>query len=417
MFKKIENIAWLVLILSFITCIAAAVGTPMSVRWFIMNTTRPLRIIVQPRSGTVTEQEPGNNTSVLIAGESEAPLKSRIGLSDDADAVLLFYHPARPNAPMITAQLYGVTDLVIQNAYTPRFSMSNLSNHVELQVSRGSNIRVTVEENGRPTTLRIQTPQGAIDMDAGIYSLAVNQDRTEFSVSAGRAHIPDPATGETFILTYLQRTELTAKGVGEISVGERDILRNRNGSFDEPLEGTWQSYANAGVESEDGGNVRQVAVGTDDKIVLFTRAGQAHAETGIAQEINQDIRGAKSLRVRARVRVDAQTLGVCGSLGTECPVMIRINYTDQQSGSVREWLQGFYALDGTDQPFCQICEWKARHIKVAQLGVWYDYESPDLLPLLKEQGIEPATIQSVTIYASGHTYGSAIDEIAILVGE
>jgi hypothetical protein len=146
--------------------------------------------------------------------------------------------------------------------------------------------------------------------------------------------------------------------------------------------------------------------------------GQHWAETGLTQEINQDIRGAKSLYVRARLRVDAHTLPVCGSMGTECPIMIRLRFNDPQTGSQPEWLQGFYAVegDGANQPFCPSCEWKAEHIQVP-LGVWYDYESPDLLPLLRAENIDPSTLGSIEIYASGHTYGSAIDEIAVLVGE
>jgi hypothetical protein len=96
--------------------------------------------------------------------------------------------------------------------------------------------------------------------------------------------------------------------------------------------------------------------------------------------------------------------------------MIRLRFVDQASGQLREWLQGFYFKEGENETFCMGCEWRAKHIQVVQ-GVWYDYESPDLLPLLQDQGIEPAAIYSVEIYASGHAYGSAIDEIAILVDE
>jgi hypothetical protein len=73
--------------------------------------------------------------------------------------------------------------------------------------------------------------------------------------------------------------------------------------------------------------------------------------------------------------------------------------------------------DGDNEPFCQSCEWKAEHRKIPQFDVWWDYESPDLLPLLRSQGAEPAAIHSIEIYASGWTYGSTIDEIAILAGE
>jgi hypothetical protein len=421
-FKKFENVAWVILLTSFFVCLGLAIGTPLSVRWLLLNTTRPLKIVIQPRAGTVAHQQARSNTAILVNENTEVTVNSTIRLSsENAEAWLLIYHPDNEKgdgtaAPIVTVQFYGETEVTIDSAQTPRFSMSQLPHLVTLNIRRGPNTQVSVENNTRPTVLRIQTPHGTADMDQGTYMVVVEDNQTEFSVSSGQAHIPDPVTGEKFILAELQRAELTTDGLKEIYTGERNILRNRNGDFEEALEGTWEVYTRTAFADTSGGTVRQTTLGDNHKIILLTRVGQEFAETGITQGIDQDIRGVKSLRVRARLRVDAQTLGVCGSLGTECPVMIRIKFTDQ-SGSVREWLQGFYAVEGIDEPFCQSCEWQALHIKVAQAGVWHNYESPDLLPLLREKGIEPTTVQRVDIYASGHTYGAAVDEIAILVGE
>ena len=421
-FKKVQNIAWTILIFSFTMCLVTAIGTPLGIRWMLRNAMRPLVIVIQPRSGTVSQQDPRSNTSFLVEDDMEILPKSMFKLSDDAAAILLFYQPDDYNVdgsavPVATVQLYGATDITIDNVQTPRFALSQLSHRIALEVRYSANARISVEDNDdRPTLLYLQTPHGTVDMDQGTYTVVVEEDQTEFSVSSGRAHIFDPSTGDKPVLTELQRAVVTAAGLEEIYIGERDILRNRNGNLDSPLEGTWQVYTDTARQGEDGGIVRQAGLHEARQIVLFERVGEEHAKTGIRQEINQDIRGAISLRVRARVRVDWQTLSVCGSLGTECPLMIRIEFTDQ-SGSVREWLQGFYAVEGDVDSFCQSCEWKAQHIQVAQLSVWYDYESPDLLPLLQAQGIQPTAIHWVQIYASGHTYGSAIDEIAILIGE
>ena len=421
-FKKFETVAWIVLLTSFFVCVIVAIGTPWSARWLVMNATRPLRIVIQPRAGIVAQQEPGRATSTLVTSDAEFTGKRTFQLSDNAEAWLIFYHPeshtqATPMPPIIIVQIYGETDLTIESAQTPRFSPSHLPHQVTLNIRRGANTQITVEENARPTELRVQTPHGVAEMERGAYTVVVQHDQTEFAVSSGRARIPNPATGEKFILGGLQRAEVTAEGLAEIYTGERDILRNRNGNFELPLEETWEIFSRTGIANQPGGTVRQTALADNRFIVLFTRMGQGFSEAGITQELNQDIRGVRSLRVRARLRVDTQTLTVCGSLGTECPMMIRIKYTDQ-TGALREWLQGFYAIDGDgNQPFCQSCEWQALHIKVAQPGVWHNYESPDLLPLLHEQGIDPVVIRRVDIYASGHAYGAAIDEIAILVAE
>jgi len=423
-FKRFETVAWIILLAAFFVCLIIAIGTPWSARWLVMNTTRPLKVIIQPRAGIITQQELGSSTSTLLSDNTEINGKKTFRLKENAEAWLLFYHPESynpdaetPVPPIITVQIYGETDITIMNAQTPRFSVSRLPNQVTLDIRRGANTQIAVEDNGRPTELRVQTPHGVAEMDRGAYTVMVEDNQTEFAVSSGRARIPNPDTGERFILGELQRAEITTAGLTEIYTGERDILRNRNGNFELPLEGTWEVFSRTAFDDQSTGTVLLTALADNRHIVLFTRSGLGFSETGITQEINQDIRGVQSLRVRARVRVDTHTLPACGSLGTECPVMIRIKYTDQ-TGAVREWLQGFYVKEGDgNQPFCQSCEWQAMHIKVAQPNVWHNYESPDLLPLLDAHGIEPVVIRQVDVYASGHSYGAAIDEIAILVAE
>ena len=418
MFKKTEHLAWLVLSLSFISCIAVAIGMPTGARWYLHNAMRPMDMQLQPRSGAVSYRRPGNATALVASDSTQLFNKSQIDQQDDADALVIFYHPDQSETPIATIQLYGETELTIGQARTPRFETSELPHQIQLQVGSASNMRVSVTGNGRDAQLIVQTPQGAVNLQEGTFKLIVHARQTDLTVIDGQAHIPDPESEDNMVLTQSQRTQLTPDGLGEITIGERNIMRNLNGDFEEPLAATWSLYTEKDRPEENGGTVRQRVIGESRRVVFFTRVGQHWAETGLTQEINQDIRGAKSLYVRARLRVDAHTLPVCGSMGTECPIMIRLRFNDPQTGSQPEWLQGFYAVegDGTNQPFCPSCEWKAEHIQVP-LGVWYDYESPDLLPVLRAENIDPSTLGSIEIYASGHTYGSAIDEIAVLVGE
>ena len=418
MFNRIEHVAWLVLTAAFLSCIALVIGVPMGTRWFLRNATRPMDVLLQPRSGAVTYRRPGNATALLAADGTELFNRSEIRQEEDADALILFYHPDQTETPIATIQLYGETELTIGKARTPRFAMSQLPHQIQLRANTASNMRVSVTGGERSAQLTVHTPQGPVHLQEGTFKLIVHSGQTDLTVIDGQAHIPHPESEDTMVLTQSQRTQLTRTGLGEITIGERDIMRSFNGDFEEPLAATWSIYTEKDREDESGGTVRQRTIGESRRVVFFTRVGQHWAETGLTQEINQDIRGAKSLYVRARLRVDAHTLPVCGSMGTECPIMIRLRFSDQQSGSRPEWLQGFYAVagDGTNEPFCPSCEWKAQHIQVP-LGIWYDYESPDLLPLLRTENIDPSTLWSVEIYASGHTYGSAIDEIAVLVGE
>lgn len=418
MFKKTESLAWFVLLLSFMTCVGLTIGIPLGIRWGILNSNRGLYIVLQTRSGNVTHQQSRSDNAVLIPDRTEIKPGDQIQLTtDDANAVLLFYHPDEIEVPLATVQIYDISVLTILEAKTPRFASSELSHAIKLEINNTRNTQISLESNGRPVVMQVQTPDTTVTLSDGAYTFNVPAYQTDLVVREGLAKVIDPVTGDSIAIVNGQRTTITDAGLGEIYVGEYDIMNNHGGSFDDPLEQHWSIVKDRAFEDENAGSVKQTPSG-DASIVLFTRVGQGFAEIGIEQKLNQDIRGAESLKVRARLRIGAQTLAGCGSLGTECPLMLAIQFQDETDGASREWLQGFYAInDSTGETFCHNCQWKAEHIQVPQLGIWYVYESPDLLPLLQEQGINPVAIESIYIYASGHTYDSAIDQIAILVGE
>ncbi len=412
--RRTSRLAWLILILSFLACITAAVGTPLGIKWYIAHATRPLEVQLQPRAGVVTFQTGRSSALTLINESREVHPQSRIVLSsDDAEALLLFYLPHRTDKPVSTLQLYGETDVVFISARTPRFPSSELPHRIVLQVNAGHEMRISVGGDERASQLHIQTPQGSFDLAEGSYTLAVDAERTELSVNKGQARIPT-GENEILVLTDFQRTELTAEGVGEIvSGGQRDLLRNSD--FDQPLGSYWHPYTRA-KERGDQSDGRVERITGERNFVLFERNGIGHIETGITQEVNQNVLGIRSLHVNAVVRVDAQSIPFCGESGTECPVMIRITYLDAQGG-MHEWLQGFYTLEGGGYSnVCNVCEGSPRHIQVPT-GAWYPYTSPDLIPELNRRGIQPATILRVDVYASGHSFRAAVDEVSLLIEE
>jgi len=93
MFKKTESLAWLVLLLSFFLCITLATGIPLGIRWFVLNSMRPLRIMLEPRSGAVTYQAPGSDSLIVVEHAIEVEPRGQIKLGTDGDALLMFYHP------------------------------------------------------------------------------------------------------------------------------------------------------------------------------------------------------------------------------------------------------------------------------------------------------------------------------------
>jgi len=184
------------------------------------------------------------------------------------------------------------------------------------------------------------------------------------------------------------------------------------------LEDNWESY-NKGIEieGEPEGQVQWTEIENQPAVVI-EREGEGHAETGISQQLDADISDFDFLQLYLLLRIEEHNVPVCGTYGSECPVMVRIDYRDAY-GANREWLQGFYWLLDTSTPgnpsVCVRCSTRNEHIRVSE-DIWYPYLSPNLIPLLSQDGQAPTLIKSITVYASGHTYSSAIAEIE-LIGE
>jgi hypothetical protein len=247
MHKSIQTIAWAVMLLAFVTFITLLIGTPVGVRQYLRSANRPLQVVLQPRSGNVTFQSKGRGDPALISDQREVLPRSRIALvSDDAEALLLFYRPEQPDIPVSTLQLYGETDVVFVSARTARFERWSTQPHqVDLEINTGERLRVSVGGDGRASILHLQTPQGALDLESGSYILAVDAERTEIEVNRGRALVPEPRADNIFVLTDLQRTTLTEEGLSEVVSrgGRRDLLRN--GDFDQALSPHWDTYIRA----------------------------------------------------------------------------------------------------------------------------------------------------------------------------
>jgi hypothetical protein len=99
-------------------------------------------------------------------------------------------------------------------------------------------------------------------------------------------------------------------------------------------------------------------------------------------------------------------LGVCGVVGSECPLFVRLNYLDS-NGVPQVWQHGFYAVgeNAQDTPdACANCAViQSSHDKVP-LDQDFFYEV-NILNELAVQGAQPARfIESIEFVMSGHSF-------------
>lgn len=408
-----ERLAWTVLLLSFFACVCLAVGTPMGIRYYILHASVPQSVTLEVQQGPLRAMLGGRGVFVSIP-ETRGDIRERTIVATDSTLGRLVLRTPRAEGSLLAAvQLYEYTEVTLSSARSPRYPVSRLPHQITLNLRAGL-VRIRVfDEGSRPTIVTVQTPHGAVTLLAGNYAIRVSTNQTDVTAYAGQA---DLSQGEW--ATRLQPADQPERATldNERIVGPVPLTSNliANGNFGDSPEGTWNVYNRVDNPDEPGGSV-QTALIEGIPAVTLARRGEGPAQTGIVQELNADVSGLRSLQLHLLLRVEEQDVPMCGSLGSECPVMVGIHYVDA-NGAEQEWTQGFYWLpdpSGVNPEACISCSTHNQHIRVPQ-GIWYAYLSPNLIPQLSQDGRPPRTLQSITIYASGHTYQAAVAEVELI---
>lgn len=424
---QVQRLAWVTLLLSF----AACVGLSILVPWQILIYLRTSHIGTQTRvaalSGVLRLEHPEREPVAITPGVPYSRLVEGDLLITDAQSqgLVIFSEPLF-SAPQDLAaiQIYPNTQVEVQRARYPRFGISPEPARITLYV-RAGRIRAIRLEGRRALELVIQTPHGQAEILSGTLAVEVQNDRTDFTVRSGEARVGN-ATGIQ-ILKSDQRARIGLDGRVEGPLGAgRNLLPDLFQaplpvrSVDEPVPpNQWAVFTFVKQPGESQGNVAQTTE-AGRRILTISRSGFDHAQTGVFLVLNQDVRDFRSLQLHITLKILFQDVAVCGVVGTECPLMIRLEYKDI-NGTDRQWLQGFYAIgEVTPQTpescLPQVCPPPYNvHIRVPP-GEWYTFDSGNLMESLRAIGAPPATLTRLRIYASGHSYSVMFSELE-LIGE
>lgn len=412
-----EVLAWAILLASFFTCLTLSIATPLSVRWYVRNSRIEHKVILEVQRGPLSVTDPDQKLPVSVPEGSEEIQEDTVIASDATSGRIVVLLPQPENgSSLVSVQIYEETEVALLSARSPRFSASPAPHRVILEV-RSGRVRVNIPgETSRPTQVEVRTRQGNVTMQEGRYAVETDQERAQVTVQEGLADLGSKA-GANLRLSANARAVMANNGeiTGPLPAA-RDLIVD--GDFSNPLDGRWESYSrDIQIEGEPGGEAQRTEI-EGRSVIAITREGKGHAETGVRQRIGTNIRDFNSLELHLMLRIEGHSLPVCGSLGSECPVMVRIDYKDVDGGE-QEWLQGFYSRPNTGNSSnptrCVRCAIRNEHIQVPE-DTWYSYDSPNLIPLLSQDGQGPTMINSITIYASGHTYKSQVAEVE-LIGE
>jgi hypothetical protein len=420
--QNYERLAWTVLLLSFAACLVLVIGTPLAAQWFVRYSYTGQFITLDVQEGTLLVTCPSTNVPFPATSRQDDLCQGREKIeitTGPSDQGLLYMRLRNALTTTVSSvQIYRGTRLQLVRASTPLVSrLSHEPNQVMLRIESGR-IRVTAPPNpARSLLFQVVTPQALVQLSEGSVAVEANDQETQVTIGDGQALVVATANRSVVQLERGQRVAvLTGSGVTGAMPAARNLLSGYT-DFREPLGTVWKVYKlNPQIAGESSGEATNVTVEGRQALDLL-RIGQGFAETGIKQEINRDIRGFGSLQLRIVLRVLQQDVPLCGTAGTECPVMVRLDYVDD-NGEQRFWQQGFYYLpdpNNFNPEFCNTCNPRNIHIRTVS-GVWYSFESDNLIPILTEVGAPPVFLKSISIYASGHTYQSQVDEVE-LVGQ
>ena len=418
--QNYERLAWIVLVLAFAICAGLFVGIPWALQSYLHHAYTGELVIPEVQDGNLLVTCPGDAIPVALGEQQDTLCQGREGALVNAqtnDKGLLTIHPrTTPTTTLATVQLYPGTRVTVKKARAPRFPLFSPEPHRLVMEMESGRIRVVIPANlPRTVSLQVRTPQALVELKEGNTSIEVNSQESQIVVREGQATVTARANSTSKQVNSAERVAVpTGNGVTEAMPAEQNLLVGSD--FRESLGTLWKIYT-ADPENSDESRGEVLNVSVDERqAVEFTRDGVGWAETGIKQDINRDIRDLRSLVLRVELRVLQQNVPVCGTMGTECPVMVRIDYVDE-SGELRSWQQGFYYLpDPNPVPnpeFCKTCNPRNKHLPTTN-AEWYPWESDNLIPIMAKVGAAPVLLRSISVYASGHKYQSQVSEVALL---
>lgn len=415
-FSTRRRLAWAVLLGGFTIFLAICISLPFLANWYFQNSRQPLVTSVATNSGTLALMQSNGETVALLAADPPRELETGAELLTNAADTALFtaFSPVNEQL-LLRGQLYGNTRIELREAQMPRYSISNDPTTIALSMSNGR-FRVTIPPAEGEVLYNIKTPQGMVNISQpGQFSLEVNNDETIISVLDGQIEV---VGGET--LQFPLELNADERAVLQFDsppsgplTTERNLIANSN--FDSDFSEWSRQEWNVELEDQPTGETRLVFL-AGEPTLRFSRLGLGHADASVRQIINQDVTDFTSLRLLISLRINTQSLGVCGTVGSECPITVRINYEDL-NGTDLTWEQGYFANGqfAQDTPdTCIYCSPPKNPHKPVLPGRVY-VEEIDLLASLARQGFSPPRfIHSVSIIAAGHTFESDVIDIAIL---
>ncbi len=400
-----ERLAWLVLLGAFLTFLIVGIGVPVLTLRYVrtaqairdgeMEVIRPIVLVLNQQGAKtgVTDMAPvGEGQTIVTDSESRA----LITLFDGS-----------------TIQVYPDTSLRIHTLREPRFARYGLSqraNDIGIELLNGTlRVGVALPTAGRPRpNFTVTSPHLEANLVEGGYFLDTNQTGADITAYNQDATVTSKWGGPPVTLHRGQRTQVLA-GQAPQAPQAAEVNLVTNGDFSAATEGVWKVGMDQGGDGPSIDPSWDITNTGDREALQFTRTGSEfapgrgnHASITASQTLNRNLPDPyTSLKLRAEVRVNEQSLSGGGYLDTEYPLLLRVVYKDAY-GSEHEWWRGFYIQNTAGNP--------TSHGEAVRKGVWTPVEFE-----LRDGPLPPFQIVRVEAEASGWDFDSEVSDLRLIL--
>jgi hypothetical protein len=428
MFSNPGRLAWTVLTAAFLIFCVVTTTAFLGIRWFLIESTVPLTIVLSVGKDTVTIETSTNEGAERAT--RTLPRDVQIETDSSSQGYVTFTDPF---SGQVVASITLLRDsaLTIGNAQRPRFefstgmytlNVSHLTGHIDVDIVPGLDRAVVLDVFSPDGFVRMSGPrQYTLPGQSGELSI-FNRDGDAVIVTDASLTRAIPAGMQGVLSSSLQEIVLDTPMINILPDGTFNTFNPANNE----LSSAWGCYTMRNDSSAPEGTYRREIIdGRPAMHIIRTsgaeRSAQNHAQTGCLQYLNTvdeplPVTPFNYLEIRAKVQIRWQPnmLNACGQQGSECPIMIVMTYLDKY-GNQHKWIHGFYSRYEQSVGWPLRCDSCAQDHERLNQDTWYTYTSGNLIQLLPEDQ-RPVAVYSVEFYASGHEYEVLLSEVSLMAG-
>ncbi|MCY3946765.1 MAG: hypothetical protein OXF44_10845 [Anaerolineaceae bacterium] len=439
-----QILAWSILLLSFALFCLLFASFLVTAENFLFQSSLPMEVILNVGRGTVSVSDLANPVEQVGINGSAIADGVIVRTDPQSQGTINFIDGEEGEERLLaTLTLQRNSRVTLLSAQRPRFPWSRRGHEIALQdvigemnltISDfvGQDMRVFGRTPGR-AWLQMSGP-GTYTIEGASEELRLfNHDGQVRLESADGLQSRDVSPGAQGAVLYeTPRVEIRPGYVNLLK--DEDFAQLQGGAS--TSEGTAWTCDHGQSDSPPGAHEILDAFGLDSLRFLRDGGVTSHGENFCVQQFGQRGLDLKQfdldyLSIRVSFFVERASLGSCGTHGSECPLMLRMDYLNQEylepqqglqpgetgvravppGGDAIKWHHGFFTHTREEWPMrCDTC---IQDHELIHEKSWYVYESPNLLTLFSPNP-PPEIIVGVWVYASGHEYDVRVRDVALL---